>query len=380
MKRDGPLLSWSWRPPSPGIPNLLTERVMGRPRRAVPTSIARRVFSLPTLVSLALAAAFLAFLVTRFDVDLAATWQQVKSANPLYLALALAIHYTTFLFRGARWRLLLRNVQGSDEASPTVAHCSQLVLLGWFANSVAWLRLGDAYRAYLYHEERRASFPRTMGTILSERLLDVAVIGLLLAVSLPFLLGRGLGREAGLVSAAVLTLLALLGLSLLALAGLGCIRERLPARLPAWVTTQFLRFRDGALGSLRQAPLAALWGLLAWLAEVGRLYLVTQALGIDLPPALIVFATLANSVLTLVPTPGGLGAVESGVAGLLKQLGGIATPAALSITLVDRSISYLSVIAAGTILFLARSAWRRKAGPATAAGAGLEAKGGGEGR
>jgi uncharacterized membrane protein YbhN (UPF0104 family) len=115
-----------------------------------PPSIRRRVASLPTLVSLALAAAFLAFLLTRFDVDLAASWQQVKSSNPWYLVLACVVHYTTFAFRGARWRLLLHNAQGRPQAPPGVLYCSQLVLLGWFVNSVVWFRLGDAYRAYLY--------------------------------------------------------------------------------------------------------------------------------------------------------------------------------------------------------------------------------------
>ena len=334
----------------------------GRPTQK---PIARRVFSLPAIISLALALAFLAFLATRFDVDLGATWQQVRSANPLYLALAVAVHYTTFIFRGARWRLLLRNVQSEDEAGPTILHCSQLVLLGWFANSVSWFRLGDAYRAYLYHEERGASFSRTVGTILSERLLDIAIIVLLLAVSLPFLLGSDIGRDAGMVAGATIGLLGLLGLLLLGIAAIGGSRGLLPKWLPSWLAGQYLRFREGALGSLRQAPLASLWGLLAWLAEAARFYLVTQALGVDLSPALIIFITLANSLLTLAPTPGGLGAVESGVAGLLAQLSALSTPSILALVLVDRSISYLSIIASGAALFLVRWIFRqRRAAPA----------------
>ena len=332
-----------------------------------PASIARRVFSLPTVISLALAVAFLSFLATRFDVDLAATWQQVGAANPLYLIPAVAVHYTTFIFRGARWRLLLRNVREPGEAGPTIFHCSQLSLLGWFANSVAWLRLGDAYRAYLYYQDKGAPFSRTIGTILSERLLDLAIILLLLAVSLPFLVGGGIGQEAGVMAGGAVALAGLLGLLLLGIILIGGDRGRLPFPLPAWLTEQYRRFRYGALGSFRQVPPAILWGLLAWLAEVGRLYLVTRALGIDLNPALVVFLTLANSLLTLVPTPGGLGAVESGVAGLLKQLSALSTPAALALVLVDRSISYLSVIATGAVLFLVRWLFRRRPAPPAAA-------------
>ncbi len=330
-------------------------------KQAAPFSIARRVFSLPTLVSLALAAAFLAFLATRLEVDPGAIWEHLRSADPRYLMLAVAVHYTTFLFRGLRWRILLNNVRDEGERPAGALQCSQLELLGWFANSVAWLRLGDAYRAYLYHEDRQAPFVRIAGTILSERLLDIIIVVLLLAVSLPFLVGSGQGTV-WTVAAAAAALLGALSLFLLLVAVtkggdgglLRLVTAPLPRRLAAWVGERYLQFRDGALLSLRRTPLAAAWGLLGWLAEVARLYLVTLALDVHISPALIVFATLANSLLTLTPTPGGLGAVEAGLAGVLKQLSTLTTPAVAALVVVDRSISYLSVIVVGAVLFLVR--------------------------
>ena len=147
---------------------------------AVRPFILRRVLSLPAIVSMGLAALFLVFMVTRFDVDLSAMWDRVTGANPWYLALAFFIHYTTFLFRGIRWRLLLQNTAAPDAHVPGVIYCSQLVLLSWFANSVGWLRLGDAYRAYLYRDEQNGSFSRTIGTILAERSLDMVLVALFL--------------------------------------------------------------------------------------------------------------------------------------------------------------------------------------------------------
>ena len=326
--------------------------------QVAPRSLARRVFSLPTLISLALAVALLVFLGFRFDVDLAATWQQIRAANHFYLFLAAAIHYTGFLFRGLRWRLLLRNVQEPGEAAPGLLHCSQLIVLGWFANSVSFFRLGDAYRAWLYHDEKGAPFSRTIGTILSERMLDTAIVILLLAVSLPFLARQ----DAGLVwtvTALGGALLALLGLALLALIA---TRGTLARWLPAWLVDRYRQFQAGVLGSFRRTPLATLWGLLAWLVEVARVYLVTLALGIDLGWPVVIFTTLANSILTLAPTPGGLGAVEPGLAGLLTQLSTLSIPVIAALVLVDRSITYLSVIVSGGILFLARGFWRQRAG------------------
>ena len=335
-----------------------------------PASVTRRVFSLPTLISLALAAAFIIFVATRLDLNLAATWQQLKSASPAYLGLAVAVHYTTFLFRGLRWRLLLNNVRTEAEEACGIFQCSQLVLLGWFANSVAWLRLGDAYRAYLFHEESGAPFIRTMGTILSERLIDVTIMVTLMALVLPFLVGAELGGV-WTVAATAGALLGMLGLAVMLIAmargGGGSRVQRLlswlPSLLSSWLIERYHQFREGAINSLKRVPLAGLWGLLAWTAEILRMYLVTQGLGLDLSPALIVFATLANSLLTLVPTPGGVGAVEVGLSGLIGQLSGLSTPAVLAIVLVDRSISYVSVIATGAILFILRwaSGYRRRA-------------------
>jgi hypothetical protein len=325
-------------------------------RSGDPVSVAQRVFSLPTLVSLALAVAFLVFLVLRFDVDLGATLQQVKNSNPWLLLLALAVHYTTFIFRGARWRLLLQNSQGKEQPTPGILYCSQLTLLGWFANSVIWFRLGDAYRAYLYHSERGASFSRTAGTILSERVLDTALVAVLLVMAVVFLVGQGT-RASWAVVAIALALLAILALALLFIVA---FREKLLRRLPDWLAERYQRFCEGVLGSFRQLPLVTLLGLMGWLAEVARLYLVTAALGIHLGVPLIVFITLANSLLTLVPTPGGVGAVESGVSGLLVRLSGLAASGAAALVLVDRSISYVSIIVSGAVVFFARQAFRRR--------------------
>ncbi len=315
-----------------------------------PPSIFRRMFSLPAIVSLALAALFLAFIVTRFDVDLSATWEQVTDANLRLLILAVVVHYTTFIFRGARWRLLLQNTSAPDTVLPGVLYCSQLVLLGWFANSVGWLRLGDAYRAYLYRDEQNESFSRTIGTILAERALDTILVALLLVAAVPFLLDSG-DRVTWLVLALAISLVA--GLAVI-LAAMTWARALLLRRLPPFLSVRYERFHQGTMGSFQRVPEATLWGLLGWAAEIARMYLVVEALGFDISLALVVFLTLANSLLTLVPTPGGVGAVESGVGGLAVRLSSLSATAAAAVVLIDRAITYISVIVLGAALFVVR--------------------------
>ena len=327
-------------------------------RRSVSAPLWRRVLSVPTLVSLTLALGFLSFLIFRFDVDLGKTWALVRDANIGYVAAAVAVHYTNFLFRGISWSILLRNAEGRNASAPGVFYCAELILLGWFTNSVAWMRLGDAYRAYLYSNEQKAPFPLVMGTIVTERLVGTALVGLLLLVSLSYSIG---GRHfppqsAWTVLGIAAALFAVLVLGLLVLIGL---EGRIKGWLPARVARYYESFHQGYLGSLRQIPWLAFWALLGWLAEIARLYLVILALGLELSLALVVFITLANSLLSLVPTPGGLGAVEPGVTGLLVRLTQVTAPVAGAVVLVDRAISYLSVVIFGGLLFLARQAHPR---------------------
>ena len=343
--------------------------------------VKRRVFSFPALVSLVLAAAFLIFLVTRFDVDFGITWRQLKGSNPWLLVAAVLVHYTTFVFRGARWRVFLQNAQ--EEADhrdpgqnvPGVLYCSQLVLLGWFANAVGWLRLGDVYRAYLYREEQSASFSRTMGTILAERVMDALLVVVLLMIAVPFLVDSD-GGAAWTVLAVAISLV--VGLAIL-LAALTWGRARVLSKLPSWLGQRYIRFQQGTLGSFRRLVPVILLGLLGWMAEVGRLYLVVQALNLDLGFPLVIFLTLANSLLTLVPTPGGFGAVESGVAGLVVRFSTLTGSVAAALVLVDRSITYLSIIVVGAVIFIGRQALRRKASVPSGVGLGQPSSTEGEG-
>jgi uncharacterized protein (TIRG00374 family) len=110
-------------------------------------------------------------------------------------------------------------------------------------------------------------------------------------------------------------------------------------------------FYEGTMRSFNTLPWVVLTGLLAWLAEVGRLYFVVSATGLDVGIGLVMFVSLANALLSAVPlSPGGLGIVEAGLVGLLGLA--VSRDAAVSITLVDRSISYLSVVLTGVVSLL----------------------------
>lgn len=322
-------------------------------KQAQAVSIGRRVFSLPTLLSFGIAAAFVFFLATRFNLDWSDTWDNVRGMNPWLYVLALLLYYLSFSFRGLRWRILARNalVHSSPGARlPSVVQCSQLIILGWFVNSITWLRMGDAYRAYAFAEDSKGSFSWSLGTILAERVLDMALIFALLMISV--VLSTVTGDAAGsnyLLIAAFLMAFALVTVILL----MRIYGTRLARFLPRRIEAAYHRFHQGTLGSFKQLHILAVLGLAAWIMEIGRLYFVIQALDLSISLALVPVVALGHAILSTVPTPGGLGAVEPGVTGLLL-LSLDHRHDAVSVVLVDRSITYVSVILIGGLVFLLR--------------------------
>ena len=315
-----------------------------------PPSLRRRIFSLPTLVSFAAAAAFVYFLATRFDVDWSKTWADVREMNAGYYVLALALYYLSFGFRGLRWRILVINAGLNDLPNTTVPSAlafSQLVIMGWFVNAVAPLRLGDPYRAYAFSEHSGGGFSWSLGTILAERLMDMVTVFLLIVVGVVWFSITRDSTGAGQILLAALSMAVALGAVLAIMKGYGA---RLARFLPGRFEEAYHRFEKGALASLQQLPLLFVLGLIAWLLEAGRLYFVVQALDVEIGLAHLLIVALGHAILSTVPTPGGVGAVEPGVTGLLVL--DMARHSAVSVALVDRSITYLSVIAIGGLVFL----------------------------
>jgi len=185
--------------------------------------------------------------------------------------------------------------------------------------------------------------------------LDTVLVALLMMVAVPFLLDRG-NSVTWIVLGLAVSLV--LGLAVI-LVAMTWAKGLLLRRMPPWLALRYDRFHQGTMGSFQRLPQATVWGLLGWAAEIARMYLVVEALGFDISFALVVFLTLANSLLTLVPTPGGVGAVESGVGGLAVRLSSLTATAAAALVLIDRAITYISVIVLGAVLFVARqSIWR----------------------
>ena len=177
----------------------------------------------------------------------------------------------------------------------------------------------------------------------------VAVLALVLIAAV-WVTFSGDAKVPGVVIAASIALVVVLVVGLLAMRLLGMRGSRF---LPGRFQDFYGRFQDGTLKSFRgsQLPVQLALGVVGWMLEIARFYFVAEALGLDIGFGIVMFAALANAMLTTIPTPGGFGFVEGGLTGLLVLLG-IGDTDALSLTVVDRSISWLSVVLFGGLLFV----------------------------
>ena len=299
----------------------------------------------------------------------------LTSAHPGWYVAALATYYLNFPIRALRWRLLLRNSGEADKSLPRTAVLAEIIYLSWFVNTLVPAKLGDMYRGWLLRRTADVKFSRAMGTVVAERALDMVVL-VILMVSTGFLTYGDVlasGVEGGLaaclaggpggildVSAddplgctlarlfalgAVLVVVLMLGI--VALARWGAHIERL---LPERLGALYQHFAESLVLSFGRFPTLGALSVLAWTAEGTSFWLTGRALGLDLEPAFVIFFSLLQAFITVIPaTPGGLG-FEFVLIGAIS-LRGFDASAAIALTLLYRTISYLSLLVGGAIVF-----------------------------
>jgi uncharacterized protein (TIRG00374 family) len=331
-----------------------------------PEPLFRRFLNKRTLLSFVIGFGILAVVMSRINVEAGAIVARLSQADARWYALAFVTYYLTFPLRGLRWRKLLQNAGFERDHGitlPSVREISEIIMLSWFANCIVPAKLGDAYRAYLLKRASGASFSMTFGTILAERIIDTLLVFVLLG-------GAALAVFSGHLPNTVMTILeAGSVLAVLVIAGLVVMRNFggfIVRLVPQRFQRHYGSFEKGTLGSFNGLPMVLAYSLGAWAVEALRLYLVGLSLGVEwVSTTMIIFVAMASALLTTLPiTPAGLGFVESAMVGILLVAGrmgiipGMDESLATSVAILDRSISYWSLVLVGLVLYLVR---RRKA-------------------
>ena len=307
-----------------------------------------RFLSWRTAASFLIPLFVIGFLIFRLDIDLRSTFDNLAETNFAVYLLALFLYYTTFPIRALRWQIIVKNV--ADKFSgiyiPNIWLLSEIIIIGWLGNSIAPLRLGDAYRVYLFSRDSKADISFSSATVIAERIMDLfIVLPVLVGFGLFFMLelGNGVMPDS---FAILLPLLFLLGLAIIFLA----VRFRgiLATILPKKVVNISIKLKDISLGSLKRMHILIMLSVGAWATESIRLWLVSESVDVHLGLPMIIFASVFNAILSSIPiVPGGLGILEPGLVGVLMLR--VSRSTAVSIVLLDRSISYLSIIISGAL-------------------------------
>lgn len=319
------------------------------PEEVSSPSLTARIFTRRTVISLAVALVIVVVAVWRSGINWSDAWSYIRRADLRLYVLAIVIYYTGYAVRALRWQLLLRN---AGENCPYVSLFETLTV-SFFVNCIVPAKMGDLYRAFLLRTREGVSALKAFGTIIFERLLDLFVLMGLLVVAgaltfhnrlptafIPYALGGGV--------------LCLIGVAVLVIMILGR-GQRLLRYLPDPVLQRYESFRTGAVESMGRWGEIVPLSLLLWGFEASRLACIVHALGAgDLfSPANYLLVALVAALLTTVPfLPGGLGLVEGGMVVILQQVSSVGQSQAVAIALLDRSVSYGTLLFVGFALFL----------------------------
>jgi uncharacterized protein (TIRG00374 family) len=128
------------------------------------------------ILSIAVSAVFLGFAVR--GVDWAKTGAALTTAQYLYVLPMLGITVWSLYIRAQRWRILLRPV-----GTPSMRTLVAATNIGFMANMVLPLRMGEVIRPLLVSRKEREPLSGILATVVLERIFDMFTILFLFGIS-----------------------------------------------------------------------------------------------------------------------------------------------------------------------------------------------------
>jgi hypothetical protein len=280
---------------------------------------------------------------------------------PLAAATVLSV-----VIRAWRWTLLLDTLPQTDGAPQadrtplSVAVAS--VLIGYLVN-LAVPRLGEVVRAGNVAAKRPVGFAAIIGTVVAERLLDVAMLALAL-VAVTLLFGQRLGAVAAEAALGFERLLGSLPGTVEVLLGVGVlvvvavlvallVRSRRRDRTPGRLAGLGAQFRDGALALVRTGRPAglAVSTLAIWACYAAMSWFPLQILGMAGDyglGAVDAFALMTvGAVGMTLPAPGGAGSFHYATIQTLVLLFAVPVSPATSYAVLGHAAQLLFYAVAG---------------------------------
>lgn len=273
----------------------------------------------------------LLLLVFLLTVDLGRMVDAMAGAEYVYLVPGVAMYLVSILFRALRWQVLLRHMRPIP-----VRRLYPVVVIGYMANNLLPMRMGELVRSYYVGEREGISKTAALATILVERVLDALTLLFFIAAIALFFPLTGLAEAfaertgipwpwlATAMSAPFVGAFAALVLSAYrpgALMGLTSAMVRpLPDRIEGTLMELVVLFQSGLIPLRSPRKLAALLALSApiWLFEASLFFFVGLAFSLEdafgsageMASATVLVTAIANIGSSVPAAPGGIGLFE----------------------------------------------------------------------
>ena len=229
-----------------------------------------------------------------------------------WMLFSLVFGVTAQVCRGLRWKLTL-NPMGEN---PQLANCVYSIFVS-YAASLVIPRVGEVTRCGLLSKYDKVSFPKALGTVVTERLVDTVCVGLIvggvLLIQTPVFAtffqetGTDVSRWTGLFTSVYFYLILLCVMALCVLAFFLIRHVAMFAKLKGI----FQNVWEGILSvrNVRSLPLFLLYTAGIWLSYFLEFYVAFFSFefsaGLGVMAAWVMFAV--GSMAVIVPTPNGAG-------------------------------------------------------------------------
>jgi len=298
----------------------------------------------------------LAFVLVFQSIDPAEVRNVIAAASPAWVGLMSVFIGVDIVVRAVRWQRLLAPVR-------VVAFRRTLsyLLIGYLANNVLPLRLGELVRCHYAGDREGLSRTTALGTVVVERIVDIGVVVAIAAVAILVLSVRGIVANAVLVGLAVTALLVIVlavGIAAHRLPG----AERVAAAAGRWPRIGQLatRLREGLAVAGRPRTLLEALGLsiVAWGATLLAFAAAGQAVGVELTIGQASLLASGVALAAAIPSgPASLGTFE--LAGMrIAQGFGVSADAGFAMALLVHA-AILVITSIGGVVALVRLGWER---------------------
>jgi uncharacterized protein (TIRG00374 family) len=254
-------------------------------------------------------------------VDVSGAMENVRALGWNNWVIGVAIYLCAFLPRGWRWKRMLPHPGRLPSAWLTKA-----VVVGFAANNILPLRLGEVVRSFLAGNRFNIPKMTCLASIVAEKILDGLCLLAFLALCLPFI-------ELKVEFAARFQKMFLLASALFGLAIAGCfaaafchesvgrlVEKRLPPRLALWVKSGLNAakiFKDW-----RSFVAIIALTILIWMLEAACFVFFSSRLGVTHPLPKGIFCLVVVNLSILIPSaPGYIGIFQAGAVASFLAMG-----------------------------------------------------------